>query len=583
MFKLFKYFDKKEWLFLALLAVLTLFEVWLELKLPDYMQAITTVMATGGSVGEVLKNGGLMLACALGAGLIAVTIGYSSSMIGTGLSRRLRSEMYAKVGTFSPTEMHKFSTSSLITRSTNDISQIQQTISMGFQVILRAPVTAVWAICKIVSKSFQWSVATAIAVAVMLIFVIVVVCLVVPKFKVVQKKTDDLNRITTENLTGLRVVRAFNAEGFMQDKFEATNKSLKNTQLFTSRATAFINPMINLVMNGLSVAIYVIGAYLINSAGMAQKVVLYSDMMVFFSYAMQIISSFMMLVMIFMIMPRAIVSAKRVNEVLDTKSSVVDGVGANPTEVGTVKFDNVSFAYADGTEPVLKDISFEAKKGETVAIIGATGCGKSTIVKLIPRLYDATSGTVLVDGVDVKNYKLQDLYNKIGYVSQRAVMFSGTVASNVSMGVAKDGKVGKEQVESAIEQAQAKKFVEKMSSGYESGVTQGGTNLSGGQKQRLSIARAIAKKPEILIFDDSFSALDYQTDKQLRRAIKQNLGDTTCIIVAQRIGTIKNCDKILVIEDGKIVDSGTHQQLLKTSKVYQEIALSQLSKEELNG
>ena len=585
MLKTFKYLKAKEWLLFVLLAGLTVLEVWLELKIPDYMTQLTKLMMppNPGPMSEILKNGGYMLACALGGGISAVGLGFISAYIGTNLAKRLRGAIYAQVGTFSPTEMHKFSTASLITRSTNDISQFQQSLTMGLQVILKAPVTAIWAICKITSKSFEWSTATAISVAILLIGVIVITLVVMPKFKIVQKQTDDLNRSTTENLTGLRVVRAFNAENFVEDKFEKTNKALTKTQLFTGYWLSFINPSMYLVMNGLSLSIYVIGAFLINNASnIASKAMLFSDMTVFFSYAMQIIAAFMMLVMLFMIMPRAVVSARRVSEVLSTKSSIQDGTGAHPTEVGTISFKDVSFSYSDAKESVLSDISFDVKKGEMVAIIGATGSGKSTIIKLIPRLYDATSGEVLVDGVNVKNYKLSELNDKIGYVSQKATLFSGTVTTNVAMGKKDNKKVDDEAVKNAIVQSQSQDFVQKMDNQYNAIILQDGSNLSGGQKQRLAIARALARNPEILIFDDSFSALDYRTDKILRDTLKQNLSDTTCIIVAQRIGTIKNCDKIIVVDDGKIVGMGKHDDLLKNNKVYREIAFSQLSKEELD-
>lgn len=585
MLKTFKYLKAKEWLLFVLLAGLTVLEVWLELKIPDYMTQLTKLMMppNPGPMSEILKNGGYMLACALGGGISAVGLGFISAYIGTNLAKRLRGAIYAQVGTFSPTEMHKFSTASLITRSTNDISQFQQSLTMGLQVILKAPVTAIWAICKITSKSFEWSTATAISVAILLIGVIVITLVVMPKFKIVQKQTDDLNRSTTENLTGLRVVRAFNAENFVEDKFEKTNKALTKTQLFTGYWLSFINPSMYLVMNGLSLSIYVIGAFLINNASnIASKAMLFSDMTVFFSYAMQIIAAFMMLVMLFMIMPRAVVSARRVSEVLSTKSSIQDGTGAHPTEVGTISFKDVSFSYSDAKESVLSDISFDVKKGEMVAIIGATGSGKSTIIKLIPRLYDATSGEVLVDGVNVKNYKLSELNDKIGYVSQKATLFSGTVTTNVAMGKKDNKKVDDEAVKNAIVQSQSQDFVQKMDNQYNATILQDGSNLSGGQKQRLAIARALARNPEILIFDDSFSALDYRTDKILRDTLKQNLSDTTCIIVAQRIGTIKNCDKIIVVDDGRIVGMGKHDDLLKNNKVYREIAFSQLSKEELD-
>ena len=581
MIKILKYLKTKEWLFIFLCTALIVFEVWLELKLPEYMTKITNVLTTSGKTSEILKNGGIMLACALASGVVAVAVGYFAAMIGCGLAQRLRSNVYGQVATFSPTEMNKFSVPSLITRSTNDISQIQQSYSMGLQVIIKAPIMAIWAICKISTKNFQWSLATAIAVGIILIGVVVITLVVLPKFKIVQKQTDDLNKITTENMTGLRVIRAFNAENYVEEKFDKHNSALTKTHLFTSYGLSFINPIMYIVMNGLSLAIYVIGAYLISSAMGLEKILLFGDMASFFSYAMQIIAAFMMMVIFFMILPRAQVSARRITEVLNTKSSIKDGEGANPTEIGTVKFDDVTFGYPDAKEPVIKNISFEAKQGEMVAIIGATGSGKSTIIQLIPRLYDATSGNVYVDGENVKNYKLHDLYSKIGYISQKSVLFSGTINSNVSMGEIYDKKAPQSSVKNAIKNAQSTDFVENMENTYDANILQGGSNLSGGQKQRLAIARALARNPEILIFDDSFSALDYQTDKNLRTTLKENLSTTTCIIVAQRIGTIKNCDKIIVIDDGKIAGMGTHEELLENCDVYKEIALSQLSKEEL--
>lgn len=582
MIKILKYLKTKDWLFIFLCASLIVFEVWLELKLPEYMTKITNILTTSGETKEVLKNGGLMLSCALASGVIAVAVGFFSAMIGCGLAQRLRSKVYGQVSTFSPTEMNRFSVSSLITRSTNDISQIQQSYSMGLQVIIKAPVMAIWAICKISTKSFQWSLATIIAVGIILIGVVIITLVVLPKFKVVQKQTDDLNKITTENMTGLRVIRAFNAENYVEEKFNKHNSALTKTNLFTSYGLSFINPIMHIVMNGLSLSIYVIGAFLIDSANGTERILLFGDMASFFSYAMQIIAAFMMMVIFFMILPRAQVSAKRILEVLDTQPSIKDGKGANPTEIGTVKFDNVSFGYADAKEPVIKNITFEAKQGEMVAIIGATGSGKSTIIQLIPRLYDATSGDIYVDGQNVKKYKLHDLYSKIGYISQKSILFSGTVNSNVSMGETYNKKAELYKVKNAIKNAQSTDFVENMENTYEATILQGGSNLSGGQKQRLAIARALARDPEILIFDDSFSALDYQTDKNLRATLKENFSTTTCIIVAQRIGTIKNCDKIIVIDDGKIAGMGTHNELLKNCEVYKEIALSQLSKEELD-
>jgi len=582
MLKILKILNWKEWLLVLVCIGLIFTQVWLDLKLPDYMSAITTEIQSSGDINKIWQNGGWMLLCALASGLLAVAVTFISAMIGANLSKRLRLEIYKKVSTFSPTEMHKFHISSLITRSTNDITQIAMTISMGLQIIIKAPIMAVWAIIKIVSKNWQWSLATAIAVLVLITAIIIIICLTYPKFKIVQKQTDDLNRATSENLSGIRVIRAFNAENFQEQKFEKTNSALTKTNLFTSYAMSFFNPVMHIVMNGISIAIYIIGAYLIDAvASPVEKLALFSDMVVFFSYAMRVISAFLMLVIIFMILPRTIVSANRVVEVLQTEPKIKDGAGVIATEQGTIKFENVTFAYADAKEPVIKNISFEIKKGEMVAIIGATGSGKSTIIKLIPRLYDATSGNVLVDGQNVKDYKLSDLYDKLGYISQKAVLFSGTVESNVSMGQKHNKKPTNEQIVDAIKNSQSETFVQNMNGTYKAQIYQGGTNVSGGQKQRLNIARALAREPEILIFDDSFSALDYKTDRDLRNTLQTTLSGTTCIIVAQRIGTIKNCDKIIVVESGQIVGIGTHKELMKNCEVYEQIALSQLSKEEL--
>lgn len=581
MIKLFKHFKPLDYILMFLSIGLIVGQVYLDLKLPEYMSTITGLLKVGGQTDEILKNGGLMLACAIASGALAVLTGFISAKIGAGLAERLRCSLYDKISTFSPTEMHKFSVASLITRSTNDISQIQQSVSMGLQVMIKAPVMAIWAICKIVSKSWQWSLATAIAVVVMLMGISIIMALCLPKFKKVQKQTDDINRIARENLNGLRVVKAYNAENFEENKFEDVNTNLTKTHLFTGYSLSFMNPLMQLVMNGLSISIYMIGAYLINKASLLDRIELFKDMVTFFSYAMQIIAGFMMLIMIFMILPRAQVSFNRIQEVLDTETTIKDGKGVNPTQVGTVKFDNVSFCYSDAKEPVIQDVNFEISKGEKVAIIGATGSGKSTIIKLLPRLYDATQGTVFVDGENVKDYKLSALYDKIGYISQKATLFSGTVESNIAMGEKENKKISEDDVKRAVFESQSQTFVENMNGTYKAEIFQNGTNISGGQKQRLSIARALARKPEILIFDDSFSALDYQTDKNLRKVLETDLKDTTCIIVAQRIGTIKNCDNIIVVDNGKIVGMGKHDELLRTCSVYKDIALSQLSKEEL--
>jgi len=582
MIKILKHLNKKEWALVFLSLCLIVFQVFLDLKLPDYMNEITLVIQQGGQVSEILNTGGLMLACALTSGIMAGIVGYIAAIIGARLSQRLRSQVYGKVSSFSLMEMNKFHTSSLITRSTNDITQIQQFVSMGLQVTIKAPILAVWAIAKIVSKNWQWSLATAVVIGIMLIAIAIIISLAAPKFKKLQKQTDDLNRVTAENLNGVRVIKAFNAENYVQDKFDKSNIALTKTNLFTSYALSFLNPMMNFVLNILSVLIYVIGAGIINATAIiSEKIVLFSDMIVFFSYAMQIISAFMMLIIIFMILPRAQVSSRRIQEVLETNSSITDGKGVVPKEHGTVRFENVSFGYSKAKENVIKNICFEVNSGQMCAIIGATGSGKSTIIDLIPRVFDVTKGAVYVDGENVKDYKLNELYNKIGYISQKAILFSGTVQSNIIMGETAGKKVNEDMLLQAIEMSQSKEFVENMKDGACSTINQSGTNVSGGQKQRLAIARAIARKPEILIFDDSFSALDYQTDKKLRGVLREQLKDTTSIIVAQRIGTIKDCDKIIVVDDGEIVGMGKHEELLKNCKVYKEIALSQLSKEEI--
>lgn len=563
--------------------VLIVGQVWLDLKLPDYMNSITTLIQTNGAISEIWKNGGYMLACALGSLLLSFVVGFFTAKIAAGLSMRLRSDVYNSVSNFSKGEINKFTTSSLITRTTNDITQVQMFFAMGLQMLIKAPVLAVWAIIKIAGKSWQWSLTTATAVCVLLVMIIILIIFCLPKFKVVQKQTDEINRLSRENLTGLRIVKAFNAEAYQEEKFEKANNNLTKTQLTTSTLMSMLSPTMTAIMSGLSLAIYWVGASIIKNANMLDRIGLYSDMMVFMSYSVQIISAFIMLAFIFVLMPRAIISARRINEILDTKSSITDGKGATPTEVGTIKFDNVDFKYPNGQEDVLSNINLDIKKGEFVAFIGATGCGKSTLVDLVPRFFDATSGTVYVDGVDVKDYKLNDLHNRIGYVSQKAVLFTGTVLGNVTLGTVDGKKVSNEDAAEAINRAQASEFVDKMSEKEQSYIATSGKNISGGQKQRLSIARAIARKPEFLIFDDSFSALDYATDKKLRATLKKDFKGTTILLVAQRIGTIKDADKIVVLEDGKIVGVGKHKDLLDNCKTYKDIALSQLSKEEIDG
>ena len=584
MFKLIKNFTKKEWILALMCLVLVVTQVWLELKMPDYMSEITKLVQTEGSqMKDILINGGYMLACALGSLVAAVITGYITSRISSNFSKTIRKKLFNKVEDLAMQEVKQFSTSSLITRTTNDITQIEMLIAMGLQLLIKAPITAIWAITKILNKSWQWSAITAVAVGVLMTTIAILMVIVLPRFKKVQKLIDKLNGVTRENLTGIRVVRAFNAEQYQEEKFDKANNNLTNQQLFNQKVFAIMQPMMYIIMYMATLSIYYVGAYLIKDAGMADKISLFGDMVVFSSYAMQVIMSFLMLAMIFMMLPRAQVSANRINEVLDTEISIKDGKINTKTnnEVGTVEFKNVSFKYPDADEYLLKDISFKANKGDTVAFIGSTGSGKSTLINLIPRFYDATEGEVLVDGINVKDYTQEFLHNKIGYVPQKAVMFNGTVRSNISYGDNGKEKPTDEQIKKAIEVAQGTEFVEKMDGQYDAHMAQGGTNVSGGQKQRLSIARAIARNPEIYIFDDSFSALDYKTDSVLRKELKKYTSDATSLIVAQRIGTIMNADQIVVLDNGVIVGKGTHKELLKTCEVYKQIALSQLSKEEL--
>lgn len=584
MLKLIKNFTKKEWILAIICLVLVVTQVWLELKMPDYMSEITKLVQTEGSqMKDILVNGGYMLTCALGSLVAAVITGYITSRISSNFSKTIRKKLFNKVEDLAMQEVKQFSTSSLITRTTNDITQIEMLIAMGLQLLIKAPITAIWAITKILNKSWQWSAITAVAVAVLLATIATLMAIVLPRFKKVQKLIDKLNGVTRENLTGIRVVRAFNAEQYQEEKFDKANNNLTNQQLFNQKVFAVMQPMMYIIMYMVTLSIYYVGAYLIKDAGMADKISLFGDMVVFSSYAMQVIMSFLMLAMIFMMLPRAQVSANRINEVLDTEISIKDGKINTKTnnEVGTVEFKNVSFKYPDADEYLLKDISFKANKGDTVAFIGSTGSGKSTLINLIPRFYDATEGEVLVDGINVKNYTQEFLHDKIGYVPQKAVMFNGTVKSNISYGDNGKEKPTDEQIKKAIEVAQGTEFVEKMDGQYDAHMAQGGTNVSGGQKQRLSIARAIARNPEIYIFDDSFSALDYKTDSVLRKELKKYTSNATSLIVAQRIGTIMNADQIVVLDNGVIVGKGTHKELLKTCEVYKQIALSQLSKEEL--
>lgn len=584
MLKLLGKFTKKEWLLAALSVAFVVVQVWLSLTMPDYMREITMLIQTPGSeMPEILSAGGMMLACALGSLAASVVTAVCAARIGTSFSANVRRLLFAKVQAFSMEEIGHFSTASLITRSTNDVTQVQMLIVLGLQMLIMAPIMAVWAICKIADKQWEWTMSTAAAVGVLLIVVLVALVLALPKFRKLQQLTDDLNRVTRENLTGLRVVRAYNAEDYQEHKFDLANDNLTRTQLFAQRTLAFLMPSIQLIMSGLSLAIYWIGAVLIDAANMVGKVSLFSDMMVFSQYAIQVVMSFMMLVMIFMLLPRAQVAAKRINEVLATEPAIHDGTRTEGADghAGEVVFKNVSFRYPDAEDSVIENISFTAKRGETIAFIGATGCGKSTVVNLIPRFYDASEGEVLVDGVNVREYTQQALRDKIGYVSQKAILFAGSVRDNINFGDNGRGPIGDEMVKKAIATAQATEFIEQMEDGYDGRVSQGGDNFSGGQKQRLSIARAVARQPEIFIFDDSFSALDYKTDRTLRATLDRECGGATRFIVAQRIGTIRDADKIIVLDEGRIAGMGTHDELIKTCEVYQQIALSQLSKEEL--
>ena len=584
MVKILKYLKPAEWLLTLISLVFIAAQVWLDLKLPDYMSEITGYVQTEGStMSQIWEAGAKMVLCAFGSLLAAFVVGYFAARIAASFTARLRSMLFNKVESFSMAEINRFSTASLITRSTNDITQIQMIITFGLQILIKAPILAVWAIVKISGKSWQWTTTTAVAVAALLLFILIVGLIALPKFRVIQSLTDNLNRVSRENLTGLRVVRAYNAEGYQEAKFEEANANLTNTHLFTTRVMAGLMPFMMLIMSGLSLAVYWIGAYLIDQADMMDKIGLFSDMVVFSSYAVQIVMAFVMMTVVFIMLPRAAVAAKRVNEVLDTELSISDGaVKDNETnEKGTIEFRNVSFKYPDSGNYVLRNISFSASKGETVAFIGATGSGKSTLINLIPRFYDATEGEVVVDGINVKDYAQKTLHNKLGYVPQRNVLFSGNVASNIAYGCNDNEHFSLEKVKKAVSIAQGTDFIEKMDDQYDAHVAQGGSNFSGGQKQRLSIARAVYRDPEIYLFDDSFSALDYKTDRILRSVLKEETTEATNLIVAQRIGTIMDADKIIVLDEGEMVGCGTHKELLNTCQVYQEIAYSQLSKEEL--
>lgn len=579
--KLLNYLSAKE-KGMALTGILfVVVQVWLELKMPEYMSGITLLVETPGSeINEILKNGGYMLLCALGSMAASIATGYFAAKVAASLAQKLRSQMFRKVMGFYNEELGHFSTASLITRSTNDITQVQMLVAMGLQIITKTPIMMVWGITKIIRKQWQWSLTVAAAVLVISLVILLVAILVLPRFKIIQTLTDDLNRVARENLTGIRVIRAYNAEKFQQSKFEQVNTSLTDTNLFANRVTALLMPTMTLVTSGISLAIYWIGAYLLDGAGLMERLAIFSDMVVFSQYAMQVIMAFAMMTVLFVMLPRVMVSVHRINEVLDTEVKIQSGTqtGKKIGKSGCVEFRHVSFRYPGAGEDVLHDISFTVHPGETVAFIGATGSGKSSLVNLLPRYYDATAGEILIDGIRIQDYEIHALREKLGYVSQKAVLFSGSVASNVAFGKrdATDGEVGR-----ALSISQSEGFVSRMTGGTDGEIAQGGVNVSGGQRQRLSIARAVCKDPEIYIFDDSFSALDYKTDRRLRQELERCAEEATKLIVAQRIGTIRHADKIIVLADGKIAGMGTHTELLESCRDYQEIARSQMSEEEL--
>ena len=586
MIRIFRYIKPREW-FMALVCLgFIVTQVWLDLKSPDYMAEITTLVQTPGSaMRDIWVAGGMMLLCTVGSLMASIIVGFFAAIIGSAFSRRLRRLLFNRVDSFSMEEINRFTTDSLITRSTNDITQVQMVVAMGLQLIIRAPITAVWAVTKIAGKGLEWTMATGTAVLILSLMVILMLFFVLPKFRKMQSLIDNTNRVTRENLTGLRVVRAYNAEAYQEAKFEHANEELTDTQLYTSRAMAILWPVMTLVMSGVSLSVFWIGAYLIDAAQAADRLPIFSNMMVFSIYAMQVIMSFMMLMMIFIFLPRASVSAKRINEVLDTQATIKDGSKTEgiPGLCGEVTFKNVGFKYPDAAEAVLEDISFTVRQGETIAFIGSTGSGKSTLINLVPRFFDTTEGEILIDGINIREYKLETLHNKIGYVPQKAVLFKGSIFSNVAYGCNGGNGYSEDDAAEAISVAQGIDIVKSMENGYYADIAQGGTNISGGQKQRLSIARAVCRKPEIYIFDDSFSALDFKTDRLLRNMLKKETAGVTSMIVAQRIGTIMDADQIIVLDKGRIVGQGRHNELLKDCEVYRQIAISQLSEEELAG
>ena len=585
MLKILKKFNKKDIIVILCCIAIIIFQVWIELRLPEYMSTITRlIQTTDSNMSDILKQGGHMLLCAFGSMASAIIIGYLSSGLSASFSLKLREKVFKKVQKLGEAEIKNFKTSSLITRTTNDVTQIEMLISMGLQAMIKAPIMAVWAISKIVNKSMELSSLVGFGVVILLITVFTIMSIVTPRFEKIQKLTDKVNNTTRENLMGIRVIRAFNAEKFQTKRFSKVNNELTNTHLIIQKTFAFMSPVMNLVMHFLTLGIYFIGAHLIVKVGMLEKINLFSNMVVFTSYGIQVIMSFLMLTFIFMIIPRARVSANRINEVIDSVESITDGTLENKktNEVGTIEFKNVSFKYPDADEYLLKDINLKVNRGETVAFIGSTGSGKSTLINLIPRFYDVTDGEIIIDGVNVKDYKLTTLHNIIGYISQKAFMFTGSVKENIAFGTNGKKRITESEIMEALDVAQASDFVKKMDKGINSHIARGGTNVSGGQKQRLSIARAIARKPEIYIFDDTFSALDYKTDATLRKELKKYTQNATTLIVAQRIGTIMNADKIVVLDKGKCVGIGTHKELLKMCPIYKEIALSQFKEEELD-